>query len=92
MEVVLFPRELDKHQAQLKLESLAFFRGQVEPPPRRAVAARLRRDPLQQADETLSTAVVLRITCNRPTTEATLKQVRELVKKIQRPKPLYLEL
>jgi hypothetical protein len=47
--------------------------------------------PLEQADEVLSTAVVLRINCNG-STEADLQKIREVVKQFNGPKPLYLEL
>lgn len=101
VEVVLFPRDLERYQAQLKLETIAFFRGQVD---RRREEPSLRVSeviPLEQADEVLSTAVVLRINCNgaRSASEgqggnidATLKQIREVVKQFNGPKPLYLEL
>jgi DNA polymerase-3 subunit alpha len=91
VEVVLFPKDLERYQAMLKLESLAFFRGQVD---RRREEPSLRVSeviPLEQADEVLSTAVVLRINCNG-NTEAALQKVREIVKQFNGPKPLYLEL
>jgi len=91
VEVVLFPKTLDRYQAELSLESLVFFKGQVD---RRREEPSLRVNeviPLERADEMLSSMVLIRIQAGA-NAESTLKEIRETIAKRPGDRPVYLEL
>ncbi len=91
VEVVLFPKTLDRYQAELSLESLVFFKGQVD---RRREEPSLRVNeviPLERADEMLSSMVLIRIQAGA-NAESTLKEIRETIAKHPGDRPVYLEL
>jgi DNA polymerase-3 subunit alpha len=91
VEVVVFPRDLDRFQSLLALETLVFFKGQVD---RKREEPSLRVSeviPLESADEALSALVLLRVH-GAATSESTLKQVKALMAQHRGDKPVYLEL
>jgi len=75
----------------LALESLVFFKGKVD---RRREEPSLRVSEivaLEQADELLSSMVVIRVPC-LGSSETTLQKLRELLKTYAGDRPVYLEL
>ena len=91
VEVVVFPRDLDRFQPLLALETLVFFRGQVD---RKREDPSLRVSeviPLESADEHLSALVIFRVQ-GEFANEKTLRQLRELMTSHRGDKPAYLEL
>ena len=90
VEVILFPKELDKFQPLLALETVVFFKGQVD---RRRQEPSLRVSdviPMEVADERLSSMVLLRLGDDTP--EETLKALQQTIRKFRGDKPVYMEL
>jgi len=90
IEVILFPKELEKFQSQLALETVVFFKGQVD---RRRQEPSLRVNdliPLEAADERLSSMVLLRLGDDTP--EETLKTLQQTIRRFRGDKPVFLEL
>ncbi len=91
IEVVVFPRDLERFQPLLALETLVFFKGQVD---RKREEPSLRVSevvPLDRADELLSALVILRVH-GAAARESTLKQVQALTARHRGDKPVYVEL
>ncbi|MBI4579281.1 MAG: DNA polymerase III subunit alpha [Planctomycetes bacterium] len=91
VEVVLFPKDLQTYQAQLALDTVAFFRGQVD---RRREEPSLRVAevvPLDQGDEKLGRMVLIRL---RPpaATPAALHELERILTQYPGDRPVFLEL
>jgi DNA polymerase-3 subunit alpha len=91
IEVVLFPRDLEKHQSRIALESVVFFKGKVDR--KREEPSLLVADviPIEEADQRLATAVIVRMNCIGMA-EAALDEVRSVLDRFPGDKPLYFEL
>jgi DNA polymerase-3 subunit alpha len=91
IEAVVFPRDLEKYQGMLELDSVAFFKGQVD---RRREEPSLRVSeviPLDLADEQLASMVLIRMNCigaDRPM----LERIKEVLDQYDGDRPVYLEL
>lgn len=91
VEVVLFPRDLPTYQAMLALDTVAFFRGQVD---RRREEPSLRVSeviPLDQADERLGRMVLINLRCPGATPE-TLHELERALNSHPGDRPVFLEL
>jgi DNA polymerase-3 subunit alpha len=91
VEVVLFPKDLQTYQAQIALDSVAFFRGQVD---RRREEPSLRVSevvPLEQADEKLGRMVLIRLR-SPGATPATLQELSKVLGRFPGEQPVFLEL
>ena len=90
VEVVLFSKELQTFQAQLALDTVAFFRGQVDrrrEEPSQRVAEVV---PLELADERLGRMVLIRLRPPGATPEA-MQDLQRLLGRYAGDKPLFLE-
>jgi DNA polymerase-3 subunit alpha len=91
VEVIVFPKDLERYRAQLGLESVVFFRGRVD---RKREEPSLRVSeviPLEQADELLSTRVVLKVNCVGADASL-LERVRTELSRFPGDRPVFLEL
>lgn len=91
VEVILFADDFEKQQARLALETIVFFKGQVD---RRRQEPSLRVSdviPLEEADEQLSASVLIRLTRDEAS-PALLQNLRDTIKRYRGDKPVYLEL
>lgn len=91
VEVVIFPKDLERWQGQLALDTLVFFRGKVD---RRREEPSLRVTeviPLENADELLSTAVVIRVSGATSSAES-LQQLKQALARFPGDRPVFLEL
>ncbi len=91
VEVVVFPADLDRFRSLIVPDRVAFFRGEVD---RRREEPSLRVSeiiPIEQADERLSTALLLRI--RGPAAEpALLTRLRDLLAAHRGDRPVFLEI
>ncbi len=89
-EAVLFPKDLERFQSLLALESVIFVKGQVDRKREEPCVRVSEIIPVELADERLAAHVKLRI---RGHADATLlKQVKELLARHPGPKEVFLEL
>ena len=91
VEVVLFPKDLQTFQAQLGLDTVAFFRGQVD---RRREDPSLRVSevvPLEQADEKLGRMILIRLSAVANAPEM-LQELQKLLDRFPGDRPVFLEL
>ncbi|HOA75047.1 MAG TPA: DNA polymerase III subunit alpha [Phycisphaerae bacterium] len=91
VEVVLFPKDLQTYQSMIALDTVAFFKGQVD---RRREEPSVRVSeviPLDQADEKLGRMVLI---CLRPpgATPQTLHQLQAVLDRFPGDQPVFLEL
>jgi len=90
VEAILFPKDLEQFQSVLAVESVMFFRGSVD---RRREEPSLRVSeliPLDQADQHLSSMVVIEIHCPGAS-ESMLAEVQAILDRFPGDKPVYLE-
>jgi len=91
VEVVVFPSDLDRLRPLIVPDRVAFFRGEVD---RRREEPSLRVSeivPIEEADERLSTALLLRVRCH-PSNESLLEKVREVLREHPGDRPVYIEM
>ncbi|MHC4671401.1 MAG: DNA polymerase III subunit alpha [Planctomycetota bacterium] len=91
VDVIVFPRDLERVQGLLAPESVVFFKGTVD---RRREEPSVRMSeviPADRAEELLSTTVVIKVNCVGAS-ESVLQQLREAVDKYPGHCAVYLEL
>ncbi len=89
-EAIVFPQDLERYRPVLVLESVVFFRGQVDKR-REEPSLRVREvTPVDQADELLSTAVLVRIDSARASGKV-LAEIREVLTAFPGERPVFLE-
>ncbi len=91
VEVVVFPKDLERFHSLLALESIAFFKGKVD---RRREEPSLRVTdviPLEGADEVLSTLVLVRVN-GIGASRTLLQDLRATLDRFRGDKPVYLEI
>ena len=90
VEAVLFPRDLEKFQADLALEEVVFFKGKIDK--KREEPSLLVSDMilLSEADRKLGSSVLLTVTC-KDKNEEILGQIQDLVRRYPGDKPVYME-
>lgn len=91
VEVVVFPPDLDRLRPLIVPDRVAFFRGEVD---RRREEPSLRVSeiiPIEEADERLSTALLLRVRC-ATTNEAVLERIREVLREHKGDRPVFIEI
>jgi DNA polymerase-3 subunit alpha len=91
VEVVVFPSDLDRLRAFIVPDRVAFFQGEVD---RRREEPSLRVSdiiPIEEADERLATALLLRVRC-ATANEDLLQKICEVLAEHKGDRPVYVEM